>query len=92
LLGRCGDERLLAAGFVGVEAVVADGLFSLGREVVDDGGDEVGSFEDLEVALSGVVFFLVGGEECFPSGREGLPEWGGAGPAGLVDGWHKECS
>ena len=37
-----GDERDLTAGFVGVEAVVADGLFSLGREVVDDGGDEIG--------------------------------------------------
>ncbi len=45
----------MATGFVGVEAVVADGLFSLGREVVDDGGDEVGGFEDFEVALGGVV-------------------------------------
>ena len=50
-----GDEGLLAAGFVGVEAVVADGLLSLGREVVDDGGDEVGGFEDLEIPLGGVV-------------------------------------
>jgi len=50
-----GDEGLLATGFVGVEAVVADGLFSFGREVVDDGGDEVGGFEDFEVALGGVV-------------------------------------
>ena len=50
-----GDEGLLAAGFVGIEAVVADGLFSFGREVVDDGGDEVGGFEDFEVALGGVV-------------------------------------
>jgi hypothetical protein len=38
-----------------METVVADGLLSLGREVVDDGGDEVGGFEDLEVALGGVV-------------------------------------
>jgi hypothetical protein len=52
-----GDEGGLAAGFVGVEAVVADGLFSLGREVVDDGGDEIGGFEDFEVALGGVVAF-----------------------------------
>ena len=45
----------MAAGFVGIETVVADGLFSLGREVVDGGGDEVGGFEDFEVALGGVV-------------------------------------
>ena len=50
-----GDEGLLAAGFVGVGAVVADGLLAFGREVVDDGGDEVGGFEDLEVPLGGVV-------------------------------------
>jgi hypothetical protein len=30
-------------------------LFSLGREVVDDSGDEIGGFEDFEVALGGVV-------------------------------------
>ncbi len=47
----------LAAGFVGVDAVVADGLLSLGREVEEGGGDEVGSLEDLEVALGGVVAF-----------------------------------
>ena len=45
----------MATGFVGVEAVVADGLFSFGREVVDDGGDEVGGFEDFEVPLGGMV-------------------------------------
>ena len=45
----------MASGFVGVEAVIADGLFAFGREVVDDGGDEVGGFEDFEVALGGVV-------------------------------------
>jgi hypothetical protein len=176
---------LSASGFVGVEAVVADGLFSLGREVVDDGGDEIGGFEDFEVAFGGVVAFgavddgLSGGVPCdflegermaeeilgeafatfgvvgwdgffaavvdveagmFPGeevgeaagadvfsiaqgleetvaeefdcggevfgghaveaairveesvGGEELPEWGGAGAAGLVDGGHKECS
>ena len=30
---------------------------SLGREVEKSGGDEVGCFEDLEVALGGVVAF-----------------------------------
>ena len=47
----------LAAGFVGVEAVVADGLLALGREVEQSGGDEVGGFEDLEVALGSVMAF-----------------------------------
>ena len=50
-----GDEGLLAAGFVGLDAVVADGLLSFWREVEESGGDEVGGFEDLEVALGGVV-------------------------------------
>ena len=55
----------MATGFVGVEAVVADGLFSLGREVVDDGGDEVGSFEDFEIPFGGVVALgAVGKEVC----------------------------
>ena len=47
----------LAAGFVGVEAVVADGLLTFWREVKKGGGDEVGGFEDLKVALGGVVAF-----------------------------------
>ena len=51
------DGRGLAPGFVGVEAVVADGLLALGREVKESGGDEIGCFEDLEVALGGVVAF-----------------------------------
>ena len=49
------DGGGLAARFVGVEAVVADGLLTLGRKVEQSGGDEVGGFEDLEVALGGVV-------------------------------------
>lgn len=40
-----------APGFVGVEAVVADGVLALGRDVLDDGGEEVGGGEDFEVAL-----------------------------------------
>jgi hypothetical protein len=70
----------LAAGFVGVEAVIADGLFSLGREVVDDGGDEIGSLEDLEVSFGGVVAFgaiddgLGGGIPSDFLEREGLAE------------------
>ena len=45
----------MASGFVGVEAVVADGLLALGWDVEQSGGDEVGGFEDLEVALGVVV-------------------------------------
>ena len=45
----------MAAGFVGVDAVVADGLLAFGGNVVDGCGDEVVGFEDLEVALGGVV-------------------------------------
>ena len=52
-----GDGRGEAAGLVGVDAVVADGLLALGREVKEGGGDEVGGFEDLEVPLGVVVAF-----------------------------------
>ena len=47
----------MATGFVGVCAVVADGLLAFGREVEQHGGNEVGGFEDFEVALGVVVAF-----------------------------------
>ena len=50
-----GDEGDLAAGLVGVDAVVADSLLTLRRKVEEGSGDEVGGFENLEVALGGVV-------------------------------------
>jgi len=40
-----------AAGFVGVEAVIADRLLPLGWDVFDGGGEEVGGFEHFEVAF-----------------------------------------
>ena len=52
-----GDGRGLAARFVGVEAVVADGLLAFGWEMEEGSGDEIGRFKDLEVALGGVVTF-----------------------------------
>ena len=49
------DGGGLAAGFVGVDAVVTDSLLTLGWNVVDGGGDEVVGFEDLEVTPGSVV-------------------------------------
>jgi hypothetical protein len=51
------DGGALAAGFVGVDPVVTDGLLTLGWNVVDGCGDEVVGFEDLKIALGGVVAF-----------------------------------
>ena len=36
-------------------AVVSDGVLELGRDVVDDGGEEISGLEDLEIPLGGVV-------------------------------------
>ena len=52
-----GNGGGLAARFVGVDAVVADSLLTLGREVEQSSGDEIWSFEDLEVSFGGVVAF-----------------------------------
>jgi len=61
LLGRGdGGEAVKwgeTAGFIGIDAVVSDGLLTLGWKVVDGGGDEVGGFEDLEIAFDVVVAF-----------------------------------
>ena len=70
-----------------MEAEEAGGEVATTEEVAD-GGEDVGA----ERAEGGSVFFLVGGEEVVPGGGEELPEGRGAGAAGLVDGWHKECS
>ena len=51
------DGGGLPPGFVGIEAVIADGLLAFRWEVKQSSGDEVGGFEDLEVALGGVVAF-----------------------------------
>jgi hypothetical protein len=81
-----GEEAFVTA--VGaVEAEEAGGEVAAAEEVAD-GGEDVGA----KWAEGGAVFFFVGGEKGVPSGGEELPEWRGAGAAGLVDGWHKECS
>ena len=80
-------EKAFVAAIRAVETEEAGGEIAAAKEVAD-GGEDVGA----ERAEGGTVFFLVGGEERVPSGGEELPEWGGAGAAGLVDGGHKECS
>lgn len=35
--------------------LVTDGVLGLGRDVVDDGGEEVGGFEYFEIPFGGVV-------------------------------------
>ena len=69
------DGGGLAAGFVGVEAVVADGLLAFRWEVEQSGCDEVGGFEDLEVALCSVM--------AFGAVDDGL---GGGVPGDLLEG------
>ena len=84
----------MASGFVGVEAVVADGLLALGREVEESGSDEVGGLEDLEVAFGVVVAFgavddgLGGGVPGDLLEGEGMAEevFGEAFAAGVVVG------
>lgn len=51
---RVGPELVYAihaAMLVRVESVIADGLLVFGRDVFEGGGEEVGSGEDLEIAL-----------------------------------------
>ena len=44
-------------GSIGTKVIllVTDGVLGLGRDVVDDGGEEFGGFEDLEIPFGGVV-------------------------------------
>ena len=44
-----GGRARQAAAFVGVEAVVADGLLAFGWDVVDGGGDKVGGGKDFKI-------------------------------------------
>jgi len=74
------DGGGLAAGFVGVEAVVAQRLLAFRWDVEKSGGDEVGGGEDFEVALGGVVAFgavddgLAGGVPSDFLKREGMAQ------------------
>ena len=55
-----------------------------GFDGVDGGG--------VERAEGFAVFAFVVGEEFVPAVVDGLPEGGGAGTSGMVDGRHKDCS
>ncbi len=81
-----GEESLVAA--IGAEETgEACGEVAAAEEVAD-GAEDIGA----ERTHGGTVDFLVTGDEGIPGGGDDLPERRGAGAAGLVDGWHKECS
>jgi hypothetical protein len=81
-----GEEAFVAA-VRAVEAEEAGGEVAAAEEGAD-GGEDVGA----ERAEGGTVELFVTSEEGVPGGGEDLPEWRGPWSAGLVDGWHKECS
>jgi hypothetical protein len=72
--------RALESGKAGGEVATAEEGF--------DGGNG-GGVERAEILA---VFGFVIGDELVPAVVDELPEWRGAGAAGLVDGGHKECS
>jgi len=81
-----GEEAFVAA-VRAVEAEEAGGEVAAAEEVAD-GGEDVGA----ERTEGGTVELFVTSEEGVPGGGENLPQWRGPGAAGLVNGWHKECS
>ena len=81
-----GEEAFVTA--VGaLEPGKAGGEVAAAEEGFDGGGGD--RVERAEILA--VPFFVVG-EEFFPAVVDELPEWRGAGAAGLVNGGHKECS
>lgn len=65
---------------------------SRGKITAAEEGYDGGSGCGVERAEILAVFAFVVGEEVVPTVVDKLPERRGAGTAGLVDGWHKECS
>lgn len=80
-------EKAFVAAVGALESRKAGGKVTTAEEGFDGGG---GCGE--ERAEGGAVFFLVVGEEFVPAVVDELPERRGAGAAGLVSGWHKQCS
>jgi hypothetical protein len=81
-----GEEAFVAA-IGALEAGEAGGEVATAEERFD--GCDSGGVERAEILA--VPFFVVG-EEFVPAVVDELPEWRGAGAAGLVNGGHKECS
>ena len=75
------------AGIGAMQAGEALGQVAAAQEGLDDG--DAGW---VERAVSRAVAGFVVGEEVGPAMVEGLPERRGAGPAGLEDGRHRDCS
>jgi len=81
-----GEEALVAA-IGALEAGEAGGEVATAEERFDGG-----SGGGVERAEGFAEFGFVVGEEVVPAVVDELPKGRGAGAAGLVGGWHKECS
>ena len=81
-----GEEAFVAA-VRALESGEAGGEVAAAEEGFDGCGS--GGVERAEILA---VFGFVIGDEFVPAVVDELPEWRGAGAAGLVDGGHKECS
>ncbi len=82
LAGEC--EEALVAAVGALQAGEAGGEVAAAEERLD-GGNGGGA----QWAEGFAVVFLVVGEEVGPAVVDELPEWRGAGAAGLVDRGHK---
>ena len=81
-----GEESFVAA-VRALESGEAGGEVAAAEEGFDGCGS--GGVERAEILA---VFGFVIGDEFVPAVVDELPEWRGAGAAGLVNGGHKECS
>ena len=100
-----GADAALVAGWTEVAALAGEGeqafVTAVGALEAGEARGEVAAAEEgfdggrgggVERAEGLAVFSLVVGEEFVPAVADELPEGRGTGAAGLVDGWHKECS
>lgn len=100
-----GADAALMAGRAEVAALAGEGeeafVAAVGALEAGEAGGEVAAAEErfdrcgsggVEWAEILSVFGFVIGEQFFPAVVGELPEWRGAGAAGLVNGGHKECS
>ena len=100
-----GADAALVTGWTKVAALAGEGeeafVAAVGALESGEAGGEVATTEEgfdggsgcvVERAEILAVFAFVAGEEFVPAVVDELPEWRGAGAAGLVNGGHKECS